>query len=577
MMRSDQVAEHLDAIADLLEIKGESPFRVNAYRDVARRIAHHPEEISILAEEQRLRSIPGVGETLAARIVELIQRGTTETYEELARSMPAGLRDLLAVPGLGPKRVRQLYDQLSIASLPDLEAAVQAGRLRAVPGFGAKTEERMLRDLARLRQRVRRHLLGEAWPLAEEIAAALRALRLAERVEVAGSIRRRLETIGDLDIVIASARPEAFAARAVALPVVEQVQEHGPTKLTLLTQRDVQLDIRVVAPHEFGSALLHFTGSKQHNIHLRAMAQERGWKVNEYGLFDEATGARLAGLTEEEMYARLGLAWIPPELREDAGEIEAAAAGRLPTLITEADVRGELHAHTDWSDGGASLEAMAEAARARGYAYLAITDHSRSRAVAGGLSVERVREQRAAIAALKARYAPFSILAGSEVDIRADGTLDYDDETLAAFDFVVASVHSGFAQSRDVMTQRLLNALAHPAVDVLGHPSGRLIGKREGYELDVEAVIAAAARHGKALEINSQPDRLDVRDTVARRAHEAGVLLCVATDAHSPRHYAALRFGIGQARRAWLPAEAVINTWPLERLLTWRRRRLDVL
>lgn len=576
-MRNDQVAEHLNAIADLLEIKGESPFRANAYRDVARRIANHPEEISILAEQQRLRTIPGVGESLAARIVELIQRGTTEAYEELARSVPAGLRELLAVPGLGPKRIRQLYDQLGIATLRDLEAAAQAGRLRAVPGFGAKTEERILRDLARLGQREQRHLLGEAWPLAEEIAAALRATGLAERVEVAGSVRRRLETIGDLDFVVASTQPEAFAARAIALPVVTQVLEHGPTKLVLLAPHGLQLDLRVVAPYEFGAAWLHFTGSKRHNIHLRALAQERGWKLNEYGIVVEATGERLAGATEEEMYARLGLAWIPPELREDSGEIEAAAAGRLPALIAESDIRGELHAHTDWSDGGASLEAMVEAARERGYAYLAITDHSRSRAVAGGLSVERVREQRAAIAALNARYAPFRILAGSEVDIRADGTLDYDDATLATFDFVVASVHSGFAQPRDVMTTRLINALAHPAVDVLGHPSGRLIARREGYEFDSEAVIAAAVRYGKALEINSQPDRLDVRDVIARRAHEAGALLCIATDAHSPRHYAALRFGIAQARRAWLPAEAVINTWPLGRLLAWRRSRRRVL
>jgi DNA polymerase (family 10) len=576
-MRNDQVAEHLTAIADLLELRGESPFRANAYRDVARRIATHPEDVSTLVEEQRLRTIPGVGESIAARIAELIQHGTTQIYEDLTAAIPPGLRELLVVPGLGPKRIRLLYDTLGIASLHDLQEAARAGRLRTVPGFGAKMEERLLRDIGRVLQRTRRHLLGQAWPLAEEVAAAVRALPHVERVEIGGSVRRRLETIGDLDLVVATRQPEAVERTILDLSLVNQVLEHGPAKVSVVLRFGMQLDVRIIAPDAFGAAWLHFTGSKDHNIRLREMAIARGLKINEYGMFVEATGERIAGVTEEEMYARLGLPWIPPELREDRGEIEAARAGTLPTLITEADVRGDLHVHSDWSDGGATLEEMVQAARALGYAFLAITDHSQARSVAGGLTVERLRAQRAEIAKLNERYAPFRVLAGSEVDIRSDGALDFDDATLAELDFVVASIHSGFQQPREQITKRLLAALAHPAVDLIGHPTGRLIERREGYEFDAEAVIAAAARHGKALEINSQPDRLDLRDTLARRAHEAGVLIAVDTDAHSPRHFAALRFGIAQARRAWLPADAVINTWPLERILAWRRQRLGVL
>jgi DNA polymerase (family 10) len=579
-MTNEEIIGVFTALGDLLEIKGESRFRVNAYRDAARQLAAQSEDLAAVAAAGRLREIPGVGEAIASKIEEMLATGHLAYFDRLRAEVPESLLELLNIPGLGPRKVKLLYDSLGVRNLADLQAGLADGRVAALPGMGAKTVQNLQRELERWEQRGKRVPLGTALPVLEEIIATLRARCPAiERIEAAGSVRRRRDTIGDLDLVAASAHPAAVLDAFVGLPLVREIIGRGDTKASVLTTSQQQVDLRVVAPDAWGAALLYFTGSKAHCVRLREMAIRRGWRLNEYGLFEHAAGQaataagassadrRLASAEESDIYARFGLPYLPPELREDTGEIEAGLAGRLPHLIEIGDIRGDLHSHSDWSDGTATIETMWEAARARGLAYLALTDHSQSLGIARGLTVERLREQRTIVEAINRRGGGPRLLLGTELEIRADGTLDFPDEVLAELDVVVASVHSSLGQSRDKMTARLIAAARNPHVDILGHPSGRLLGRREPYEVDLEAVIAACAASGTALEINAHPARLDLDDVHARRAVEQGGWLAINTDAHAPENFDLLPYGIATARRAWVEPRRVLNCLSLEALL----------
>jgi DNA polymerase (family 10) len=567
VIRNREVARILEQIADLLETKNESPYRIGAYRNAARQIAGLGEDIAAIWRAGTLEDVPGVGESIAGKIDEYLRTDHLAYLEGLQKEVAPGLPALLQVPGLGPRRVQTLQHRLGVTSLDALARAARAHRLAALPGFGATLEANVLREVERLTQRTRRLPLGIALPAAEEVVGLLRADPAVSRADAAGSIRRMRDTIGDIDLLAASTQPEGVIERFAHFPVVQEVLAKGPTKASILGRGALQIDLRVIPPEVYGAALQYFTGSKEHNIALRELAIHKGLKLSEYGVFEEKSGKRLASATEEDVYAALGLPWIVPELRENRGEIEAARAGRLPHLVEEADLRGDLQVHTDWSDGADSLEAMVEAARGRGYAYVAITDHSRGLGIARGLSLERVRAQRRAIGALNRRLAPFRILHGIEVNIRRDGSLDYPEAVLNEFDLVGAAVHGAFELDEAAMTARMLRAVRNPAVDVLFHPRGRLLGKRDGYALDLEAVIRAACELGVALEIDSQPDRLDLDDLAARRARDAGVSLVIDTDAHSAGQLTLLRYGIATARRGWIEAKDVLNTLPLDQLL----------
>jgi DNA polymerase (family 10) len=475
------------------------------------------------------------------------------------------------VPGIGPKLAMRLHRK-GITDVDRLEKTARAGRLRGLPGIQARTEQSILRGIALVRGGQARMPLGRALPIARALVAALARARGVKEIALAGSIRRGRETVGDIDLLVTSEHPRAVMDAFVALPEVGEVLEKGDTKGSIRHREGIQVDLRVVEPECFGAALLYFTGSKQHNIRVREMAVRKGLKLSEYGLFRAASGRRVAGATEEEVYAAIGLPWIPPELREDAGEVEAALAHRLPSLVTLADIRGDLHCHTRATDGHATIEAVVAAARQRGYEYVVISDHSRSARIAGGLSLEETRAHVAKIRAVARRSKDIAVLAGTECDILPDGSLDYPDALLADLDVVVAAVHGRFKQPRAEMTRRLCRALAHPHVDVLAHPSGRLIGEREPYAFDLERVLETAKRHDTALEINAYPTRLDLNDVQARRAHERGVLLAIDTDTHMLDHLGFMELGVLTARRAWVGKASVVNTWPIGKLREWTRR-----
>lgn len=574
-MTNLEIARIFRQVADLLELQGADHFRTDAYRRVAGNIEATSENLVHLHDEEALRSIPGVGPAIAAKIKELIDTGRLRYLEELQAEMPPGLPAMMEIPGLGPKKVRALWQALAVTTIDELEAAAKAQRVRTVPGFGAKTEENILKGIERYRVHRERMRLGDALPYAESLVDSLcRAAGGAlERIEIAGSVRRRVETVGDLDFVATSGNPDRAMDAFVHLPQAREVRLHGPTRSTIITDAGINVDLRIVPPESFGSLLQHSTGSKAHNIRLREMAQRQGATINEYGVFSAETGERLVpGDEEAEIYGFLGLPWIPPELREDRGEIEAAEKGALPRLVEAADIRGDLHTHSNWSDGASTIAEMGDAARAMGYQYLALTDHSASLEVAHGLSVERVLARAEEIAAYNASVSGFRILNGSECDIRADGTLDYPEEVLDTLDIVVASVHTRFGMGREEMTERIVKALRTGRVHILGHPTGRLINRRDGYELDLPRIFQAARETNTAIEINSFPDRLDLRDADARAARDAGVKLALGSDAHHAQHLHLLRYGIFTARRAWLHPEDLLNTLPLAELLGVLRR-----
>ena len=566
-----EIARLFDLIADLLEIRGDNPFRIRAYRRAAQGLESFGEDVEAVARDGRLGEIPGVGKDLADKIAEYARTGRMSDIDTLQKEIPRGVVELMNVPGVGPKTAKLLYDKAGVHDVDSLEALARAGRLRGLPGIKAKTEANILKGIAIIKRGQERMPLGRALPLAEEIAGALRKLEAVDRLELAGSIRRRKETVGDVDILVTSSKPEGVMATFAGLPQVLDVLARGATKASVRHREGIQIDLRVVEPAAFGAALVYFTGSKQHNIRIREMAVRKGLKISEYGVFDEG-GARVAGTTEEEVYRAIGLPWIPPELREDTGEVEAALKGELPGLVDVSDIRGDLHAHTDASDGAESIAALAEAARARGYEYIAVTDHSQAATWARGLSPDRLRAHVEKIRQVQRAHPDIAILAGAECDILPDGSMDYPDEVLAYLDIVVGAVHSSFEQSRSEMTRRICHALANPRVKILAHPTGRLLGERDPYDVDLDEVLRTAKRHGKAVELNASPRRTDLNDVQARRAADLGVLVAIDADAHRLADLPRIALGVATARRAWLGPAEVVNTWPVEKLRTWAGR-----
>jgi len=563
------VARILREIADLLELKNDNPFKIRAYRNGGDIVANHPHDLTAL-DVAALREIPGIGKDLAARIREISETGDAEFHRELVADFPPTVLDLLQLQGVGPKTVAMVYRELGVRTLDDLEGAAADGRLRSLHGMGAKKEALILKALDERRRHAGRHLLPDAHDAAAALTAYLRERAPTVDITPVGSLRRGCDSCGDLDVLAAGA-PPSLMDDFVAYPLVERVLARGETKSSVLLGGAFQADLRIVAGDSRGAALQYFTGSKSHNIALRDRAIGLGMKLNEYGIFRVDDDVRVAGADEGGIYDALGLDWIPPELREGRGEIEAAASRTLPRLIDRADVRGDLHAHTIESDGRDDLEALVAGAREGGLEYIAITDHSKSLAMANGLDERRVLDQAARIRAVDGA-AGVRLLAGIECDIRLDGSLDLADDCLAALDLVVASVHSGFSQDSRQMTERLLRAMENPHVDVLGHPTGRLILKREPYAFDIEAVVEAAARHRVALEINCQVDRLDLSDVNARLARDRGAMIVISSDAHSRHAFGRLRWGTVVARRAWLTPADVVNTKPYDELKAALRR-----
>ena len=565
-MENIQIAKTFEEVADLLEIQGANPFRVRAYRNAARTIGTlgTPVETILKNNGHALEELPGIGADLAGKICRMCRTGELPLLAQLTRKTPESLVAMLRIPGVGPKRAKLIYGKLHVKTLAELERAARAGRLSQLRGMGRTLEETILRGIAQDRAHVARVPLADAEAYVRPLLERLRATPAAEEVDVAGSFRRRRETVGDVDLLIASGRPAAVADAFVTSPDVKQVLARGETKCSVVLRSGLQVDLRIVPRSAYGAALHYFTGSKPHNIAVRLLGVKRHLKINEYGVF---RGTRqVGGRTEEEVFKAVGLPWIPPELRENAGEIEAAREGRLPALVELDDIRGDLQMHTDATDGKHTLAEMVEACRARGYEYIAITDHTKAVRVAGGLTKAGFHRQSHAIDAIRKRVAMPVVLKGAEVDILEDGSLDLDDETLAGFDIVVASVHSRFNMSGAEMTRRIVRALKHPRVHVLGHPTGRLIGKREPYPVDMPAIIKAARDYDVMLEINAQPDRLDLNDLHVRMAREAGVKLVVNTDAHRIQELDCIRYGVDQARRGWCEAGDVANTYHLPAL-----------
>ena len=568
-MDNRAIARVLREIADLLEIKTENPFKIRAYRNGADVVSNHPHELATL-DAAGLREIPGIGKDLAARIRDIAETGDTDYHRELVAEFPPTILDLLHLQGVGPKTVATLYRELGVRTIEELEAAAAEGRIRALKGMGAKKEALIVQALTERKRHAGRHLLPDTDDTASLLLAHLHHHSPATDIIPVGSLRRGCESCGDIDLLAAGGDQTVMDA-FIEYPLVERVLAHGDTKSSVLLGGGYQADLRLVAPESRGAAMQYFTGSKAHNIALRDRAIGLGFKLNEYGLYRIDDDTRVAGLNEDEIYGALGLTWIAPELREGRGEIEAAAGGTLPHLLERADLRGDLHSHTTATDGKDDIQAMAEAVHQAGLEYLGITDHSQALAMANGLNETRATAHAERIRSHDAQHG-VRLLAGIECDIRSDGTMDLADDCLAGLDLVIASVHSAFNQDRQQMTERLLRAIENPHVDILGHPTGRRLLRREPYAFDVEQVIEAARRHGVALEINCQVDRLDLNDVHARLARDRGVPLVISTDAHSRTAFGRLRWGVITARRAWLRPEDVLNTRPFDELRASLRR-----
>jgi DNA polymerase (family X) len=567
-MQNPDIARVFDEVADLLEIQNANPFRVRAYRNAARTIRDYPEPIAELVrgDKKDLTEIPGIGEDLAEKISDIVSTGELPLRKQLAAKLPAGLLDLLRIPGLGPKRVKLLYSKLKVKSAADLTKALDSGKVQKLKGFGPKMEEKMRAGIGQAQVTERRMLLNEAETQAQAIVGYLKAGGDVRQIEVAGSYRRRRETIGDLDILVTSDASAGVMDRFVRFGEVGEVVSKGETRSTVKLRSGLQVDLRAVEPAAYGAALQYFTGSKAHNVELRKIAQEHGYKLNEYGLFKGTR--RVAGKTEQEIYAKLGLDWIPPELREARGEIALAEEHRLPHLVDVKDIRGDLQMHTSATDGKGTIDEMAHAARALGYEYIAITDHSKRVTMALGLDPKRLREQWATIDERNATSrggggGGFTILRSVELDILENGKLDLPDDVLAEADYVVATVHYGLTQSEKELTRRLVGAAEHPWVDAIGHPTGRMLGKRESYRFDFEALVRACIDHGCALEIDGHPERMDLPDTLAAAAKQRGVRFVLSTDSHQPGNLPFMKYAVDVARRAGLEARDILNTRPL--------------
>ncbi len=568
-MVNQELARIFDEIADLMEITGGDPFRINSYRRAARTIEEWTEDLAAVAERNELQKIPGIGKGTAERIHQYLDEGHITLHQELLAQVPPRLPQLLKIPGLGPKKVRALYQELGIKNVDQLRAAIEAGKVEKLAGFGQKSAQKILEGMDFLARSAGRTPLGLAWLIAHSLRDTIAGFKGVKRVEIAGSLRRGCETIGDIDLLCEADDGEATVKAFTALPEVNQVLAAGDTKGSILVTNprggDIQVDLRVVPHESFGAAWQYFTGSKQHNIRLRELAVKKDWRLNEYGLFDGDKS--LAGAREEDIYRKLGFQPMPPEVREDRGEIEAK--GKLPDLVTLDDVRGDLHVHTTDSDGRNSIEELAEAARQRGYSYLAITNHSKSSVIANGLSTERLLEHVEEIRNVNKKLKGITLLAGVECDILSDGSLDYPDKVLAQLDYVVASIHAGMQQNRDRVTKRSLAALENPYVCALGHPSGRLIGARDAMDLDWEKIIETAARCGTALELNCSWQRLDLKDVHVRAAIDAGCRIVIATDSHDIQQLDQMHFGIQTARRGWAIKKHVLNTLTAAELKKW--------
>ncbi|MEU4092151.1 DNA polymerase/3'-5' exonuclease PolX [Streptomyces sp. NPDC026673] len=567
---NDEVEALLREYADLVRITGGDAYKARAYEKAARAIGGHHEDVSRL-DDKELRKIPSVGKSVAEKVTEYLRTGAVPAVEELRARIPAGVREMTAIPMLGPKRAMLLYRELHIASVQELADAIHAERLRGLPGFGPRTEENILHGIGLLRSSGGRVPLNVAMEVAEEVVAELSALPGCERCTYAGSLRRMRETVGDVDVLVAAERSGPFMEAFTRMPITAETVVRGAKKTSIRTTKGLQVDLRVVPPDSWGAALQYFTGSKAHNIRTREMAVHRGLKLSEYGLFDTTTGERIVSRTEEEVYARLGLPWIPPTLREDRGEIQAGLAGELPDPLTERAVRGDLHTHTDLTDGLAGLEEMVTAAAARGYAYYAVTDHAPNLSMQR-MTDEKILAQREQARRLDRAHRGMRVLHGTELNIDPDGGVDWPDEFLAGFDLCVASIHSHFNQGRDALTRRLVRAAENPHVHVIGHPTTRLLGRRPAIDADLDEVFAACARTGTALEVNAQPDRLDLGDELILRARRHGVRFAVDSDAHSTVHLDFMRYGVGTAQRGWLTEDDVVNAWPLTRLRRFLRK-----
>jgi DNA polymerase (family 10) len=574
MMNNRQLADTFTLIANLLEIKGEIIYKTLAYRKAAENLLSLGREASEYWKEGKLEEIPGVGKAIAEKIDELLRTGRLEFLEQLKQEVPADLAGWLAVPGLGPKKVALIWKSLGITSLTELETAAREGKLRTLPGLGARSESAILEGIASLARRSARIPLGRAYPLAQEIVRTLKGVRGVVAVEPAGSLRRMRSTVGDLDILVAAEDSAAVMEAFVHLPGVSRVLGKGETKASIEFTDGIRAQVWVHPPQRFGTALQYATGSKDHNVQLRQLALEKGLSLSEHAFTRVKDGTEILCATEEEVYQTLGLPWIPPELREDRGEIQAAKAGKLPKLIEVKDIRADLQVHSTWSDGKLSMLEMARAAAKRGIKVIAFTDHSVSLGVTGGLSIEKHKAQAAEIRSIQKQLGDeILILHASEVEIKADGSLDYPDDFLASLDLVLASMHTSLRQPREKATRRMLNAIRNPHVDIIGHPTGRLIPDREGADLDMDAIFQAAAESGVALEINAHPSRLDLDDAYARRAKELGIPISINTDAHSEGDFDLLFYGVAIARRAWLTKNDVINAWSPDRLLKWLKNR----
>jgi DNA polymerase (family 10) len=564
-MKNLEISAIFRDIAKILEIKGGNPFRIRAYERAAQNIEGLTEDIENFIRQDRLTDITGIGKDLAERIREFVAKGKIRIYEDLKKSIPEGLLDLLKIPSVGPKTAKLLYEKLKIKSIPDLEAAIKKNKLEGIFGIKEKTIENILKGIALIKRGKERMHLAQAILIGDEFMGVLKKLPQVKRISPAGSLRRQKETVRDIDILVTSVQPKKVMAAFTRIPSVSTVLAKGETKSSVRTKDDVQLDCRVVEEKSFGAALLYFTGSKNFNIKLRQLAIKKGLKINEYGVF---RGNRfVCGRTEEEIFKILRMAYVEPELREDTGEIGLAKAFKLPQLIEIKDVKGDLHVHSEWSDGGNTIEEVARACQKRGYSYVAITDHSQSLKVAGGLTPQELKKKRPEIDKVNARLKGLRILYGTEADIDSEGKIDYKDEILKNFDVVVAAIHSGFKQSQKQLTKRLIKACQNKYVHIIAHPTGRLWGTRDAYELDFETLFKVAKETNTHLEINAFPNRLDLNDLNCRRAKEMGVKLALGTDAHTTEQLENMKLGVAVARRGWLSKKDVINTLSLEELL----------
>lgn len=570
-MVNNEISAIFRDIADILEIKGANRFRIRAYQRAAQNIDGLSRDLATYLRDDKLTDIPGIGKDLSGKIEEFYQSGKIRFYEELKKSLPSGLIDLLRIPSIGPKTTRLLYEKLKISSIADLERAIRLDRLSGISGIKEKTVENISKGIELLRRGRERMTLAEATELAEKFTGPLRKLKEIKRVEVAGSLRRQKDTVGDIDILVVSDNAPKAMHTFTSVPLVSRIQAEGRTKSSVRTRDDIQLDCRVVKEGSFGAALMYFTGSKNFNIKLRQWAIRRGLKVNEYGIFRK--NKFIAGRTEVEIFKSFGIPYIEPELREDSGELESAVKGALPQLIDLKDIKGDLHVHSNWSDGKDSVRDIARACHERGYEYVAITDHSQGLRVANGLTPRELARKKREIENINRTCGKPRLLYATEVDIDSQGRLDYPDSVLKEFDLVIASIHTGFKQSRQQLTRRIVKACGNKHVHIIGHPTGRLWGTREAYEIDLGEVFRAARDTNTHFEINSFPERLDFNDSNCRRAKEAGIKLAISTDAHSVVQLDAVRFGVAMARRGWLEKEDVINTYSLEDFLRFIEKR----